>query len=90
MSGLFSKIFFLNEPITGNLSDTCVGHVAGKATFNMEIKGGSVHALLTGILSTGLCGLSNLIEQMFRNDLVPLLEHRLECIADRQTRQVSI
>ncbi|MEC9151720.1 MAG: hypothetical protein VYA59_01985 [Pseudomonadota bacterium] len=80
----------MNEPITGNLSDTCVGHVAGKATFNMEIKGGSVHVLLTGILFTGLRGLSNLIDQMFRKGLVPLLEHRLECIAGCQTRRVGI
>ena len=56
----------------------------------MEIKGGSVHVLLTGILFTGLRGLSNLIDQMFRKGLVPLLEHRLECIAGCQTRRVGI
>ena len=49
-----------------------------------------MHVVRTGILFTGLRGLSNLIDQMFCNDLVPLLEHCLECIAGRQTRQISI
>jgi len=80
----------LDEQITGNVSDTCIGHVVGKAIFNIEIKGGSVHVIRTGILFTGLRGLSNFIDQMFRNNLVPLLQHCLECIAGRPTRQISI
>lgn len=71
----------LGEQITRNVADTYIGSEAGDRILNGEIKRGSVHVIHAVILFADLRGFTALTEQVPRDELVPMLDDYLECMA---------
>ncbi len=71
----------LGEQIARNVADTYIGPEAGQRILNGEIKRGSVQVIHAVILFADLRGFTALTERVERDDLVPMLDDYLECMA---------
>jgi len=71
----------LGEQITRNVVDTYIGHEAGERILNGEIKRGSVQVIHAVIFFADLRGFTALTERVPRDELVPMLDDYLECMA---------
>ena len=71
----------LGEQITRNIADTYIGREAGARILNGEIKRGSVEVIHAVIFFADLRGFTALTEKVPRDDLVPMLDDYLECMA---------
>jgi adenylate cyclase len=71
----------LGEQITRNIADTYIGPEAGNRILNGEIRRGSVEVIHAVIMFADLRGFTALTEQVPRDDLVPMLDDYLECMA---------
>ncbi len=71
----------LGEQITRNVVDTYIGPEAGERILNGEIKRGSVQVIHAVILFADLRGFTALTERVPRDELVPMLDDYLECMA---------
>lgn len=71
----------LGEQITRNIADTYIGPEAGDRILNGEIRRGSVQVIHAVIMFADLRGFTALTEQVPRDDLVPMLDDYLECMA---------
>ena len=71
----------LGEQITRNVANTYIGHEAGERILNGEIKRGSVEVIHAVIFFSDLRGFTALTERVPRDELVPMLDDYLECMA---------
>ncbi len=71
----------LSDQITRNVADTYIGPEAGKRILNGEIRRGSVQVIHAVIFFADLRGFTALTEEVPRDELVPMLDDYLECMA---------
>ncbi len=71
----------LGEEITRNVADTYIGPEAGRRILSGEIKRGDVEVIHAVIFFADLRGFTALTDQVPRDELVPMLDDYLECMA---------
>ncbi len=71
----------LGEEITRNVADTYIGPEAGRRILSGEIKRGSVDVIHAVIFFADMRGFTALTDQVGRDELVPMLDDYLECMA---------
>jgi adenylate cyclase len=71
----------LAEEITRNVADTYIGPEAGRRILSGEIRRGSVQVIHAVIFFADLRGFTALTDRVPRDELVPMLDDYLECMA---------
>ena len=71
----------LGEQITRNVADTYIGPEAGERVLRGEIRRGSVDIIHAAIIFADLRGFTAFTDSVPRDELVPMLDDYLECMA---------
>lgn len=71
----------LSEQITHNVADTYIGPEAGERVLRGEIRRGSAEIIHAAIIFTDLRGFTAQTDRVPRDELVPMLDDYLECMA---------